>query len=65
MRIIKKLSKKEAEMLLPKGLKDALSADPDEVFYCMGCDGLRSKKHNCVPPYPIKTKANKRIEPIQ
>jgi len=48
MKIIKQLTEEEVGELLPGGLQDALVADPDDVFYCMVCDGLRLKDHECV-----------------
>jgi len=33
-----------SESDLPSGLADALHADPDDVFYCMTCDGLRVRE---------------------
>lgn len=54
MKIIKKLSEDEAKALMPEGLQDALWADPDETIYCMLCDGVRLKKHKCIPCVPLK-----------
>jgi hypothetical protein len=34
---------------LPSGLVDALHAPPEDLFYCMTCDGLRVKGHECQP----------------
>ena len=40
-------------MFLPEGLIEALNAPPEEVTYCLNCDGLRTHSTaDC--PYPDK-----------
>jgi hypothetical protein len=48
MKIIKKLTDEEVKEILPKGLQDTFSANPEDLEYCMKCDGLRIKGHKCI-----------------
>lgn len=61
MKIIKKLSEDEVKQFSPNELLKALFAQPKEVIYCMTCDGLRFKDHECISVI-ISERANKKGE---
>lgn len=44
MKIEKKLTPEEVEVLIPKGLIDALN-NPQDVIYCSDWAGIRNKEH--------------------
>ena len=60
MKIIKELSEDEAKQMMPEGLRDVLfGQSEEEVIYCMTCDGLRFKNHECVSCIPSERKSSK------